>query len=294
MRGVPLTTPFVHLCRTRPMQVAIGLYAAITFAYAAYGDDMPVGAGLIVAFLGLGLVTTASRTVAFGLLVALTAVIGFVVAVNFYTIANHGFMLVWTGLALAIARACDPPQDEVMLRRMATMLLAILMAFALIQKLREPYYMSGDLLGGLLIQGEIYRNLISLVLPEWPDLVQDYELAFQGLLAEPAAASAAIAVPPAIAALAWRMTLGSLIAQGVLELLILFRARVGMLLHVGILGFVAVVYSTRDENVFLSLNCLLGYAMTDERTAAARPWYVLAAVYLLVASIIGLRPWILS
>jgi hypothetical protein len=168
------------------------------------------------------------------------------------------------------------------------------MAFALIQKLREPYYMSGDLLGGLLIQGEIYRNLISLVLPEWPDLVQDYELAFQGLLAEPAAASAAIAVPPAIAALAWRMTLGSLIAQGVLELLILFRARVGMLLHVGILGFVAVVYSTRDENVFLSLNCLLGYAMTDERTAAARPWYVLAAVYLLVASIIGLRPWILS
>jgi hypothetical protein len=54
------------------------------------------------------------------------------------------------------------------------------------------------------------------------------------------------------------------------------------------------VYTTRNENEFLSINCLLGFAMTDDRTAAARPWYVVTVVYLLAADLIGLRPWIFS
>jgi hypothetical protein len=61
-----------------------------------------------------------------------------------------------------------------------------------------------------------------------------------------------------------------------------------------ILGFVALVYLTRNENEFLSINCLLGYSMTDEQTKAIRPWYVLAVIYLLSAALMDLRPSVIS
>jgi hypothetical protein len=293
-RALPLTAPLRTIVRTRQVDVAVALYAAITFAYVCSDGLARVWLSLLVPFLGLAAVSTASRTVRFGAVLGIALVMAALVGTNYYTIANHGFMLVWTGLAVAFACACDSPRDEVVLRRNAAILLGILMGFALIQKLRTDHYMVGDLLGGLLIQGEMYSTLLGWLIPEWPSLLSDYRAATDELLSRPEAASVTIAVPAAVVALAWRMTVSSLLAQAVLEILIIFRERVGLLLHVGILGFVALVYTTRPENEFLSINCLLGYAMTDERTAAARVWYVVAVAYLLAAAMIGLRPQIIS
>ncbi len=294
MRVILFTRTFSEIVTTRQVEVSIGLYAAIGFAFLCEGSLTSAWIALVFPFCALVALTSQSHAARFGAVLGMAAVMGLLVLTNYYQIANHGFMLAWVGLALAFACACEGSKSEAVLRRNAAILLAILMLVAFIQKLRSPYYLDGDLLGGLLLQGEIYANLIGLALPEWPALRQDYAQAFDAVLASAAPASVDIMVPAAIVALAWRMTIGSLIAQVVLEILILFRARAGMVLHVGILGFVALVYSTRNENEFLSVNCLLGYAMTDEKTAAVRPWYVLAVVYLLAAALIGLRPWVFS
>lgn len=292
MRAIPFSARFIETVKSRQIDVSIGLYAAIGFAFLCDGGHKSAWIALVFPFCALAALTTRSHTARFGAVLGMAAVMGLLVLTNYYQIANHGFMLAWIGLGLAFACACEAPKDQAVLQRNAAILLAVLMLVAFIQKLRAPYYMDGDLLGGLLIQGEIYANLIGQVIPEWPSLLHDYKLAFDAALASAEATSIAIVVPAAIVALAWRMTIGSLLAQVALEILILFRARVGMVLHIGILGFVALIYSTRNENEFLSINCLLGYAMTDGKTAAVRPWYVLAVVYLLATILIGLRPWI--
>jgi hypothetical protein len=293
-RVQPLTSPFIQVLRERQMEVAVGLYAAIAFAYACSSTDTQVWASMLVPFLALAAITTASRTVRFGAVLGIALVMGAIVLANIFTIANHGYFLTWVGLGLAFAVACEPPRDVIVLRRNAAMLLGILMAFALVQKLRADYYVDGDMLGDLIVQGDIFRNLIGHVLPGWDGMLADYAATAEDLMASPVASSAAVVVPATIVALAWRMTMASLAAQAVLEVLILFRERVGMLLHLMILGFVALVYLTRNENEFLSINCLLGYSMTDERTKAIRPWYVLAAIYLLSAALIDLRPSVIS
>jgi hypothetical protein len=294
VRLVPLPAAMQAWLRTRQVEGAVAIYVAIAFAFVCSGGYTETWASLVVPFLGIAALWSDSRTMRFGAVLGIAAVNAALVAANFYLIANHGFMVMWCGLALAFAMACEPERDAVVLRRNAALLLGILMAFAFVQKLRASYYIDGDLLGGLILEGDIYYNLLSWWYPDWPALVEGYAATVEGLLQTPEAGSAAIAVPAAVAAMAWRMTVSSLIAQGVLEALILFRARVGMLLHVAILGFVALVYTTRNENEFLSINCLLGFAMTDERTVAARPWYVVAVIYLLAADLIGLRPWIFS
>jgi hypothetical protein len=294
VRLIPLPAAVKTGLMTRQMDGAVAIYVAIAFAFVCSGSYTQTWVSLLVPFLGIAALWSDSRTVRFGALLGIAAVNAALVAANYYVIANHGFMLVWCGLALAFAMACDSGRDTVVLRRNAALLLGVLMAFAFVQKLRAGYYTDGDLLGGLMLEGDIYYNLLSWWYPDWPALVAGYSATVEGLVQTPEAGSAAIMVPAAVAAMAWRMTIGSLISQGVLEVLILFRARVGMALHVAILAFVALVYTTRNENEFLSINCLLGFAMTDERTAAARPWYILAVVYLLAADLIGLRPWIFS
>ena len=293
-RALPFTTPFVATLRERPTDVVTGLYAAVAFAYVCSGPFASVWASMLVPVLGLAALTTASRTVRFGAVLGLASVMGAIVLANLETVANHGFMLTWVGLALAFAFACEPPRDALVLQRNAALLLGIMMTFALVQKLRSPYYMDGDLLGDLIVQGEIFRNLIGFFLPDWPAMLQGYEATANSLMAQPVGASASIAVPAVIVGLAWRMTIASLVAQAVLDALLVFRARVGMALHLMILGFVFLVYLTRNENEFLSINCLLGYAMTDEKTKALRPWYGLAVIYFLSATLIGVRPWIIS
>lgn len=293
-RFLPMSATMERYVRERQMETATALYAAIATGFVASSDYLAVWIAVAIPVLGLVGSTTNKAAVRFGALLGISVVLGLIVLSQYYAIANHGFMLVWCGFALTLAAACDAPRDVQILRRNAAMLLGILMAVALIQKVASAYYMQGELLGGLLIDGEIFANLLNLVVPDWHDTVTGYQSAGKALMAHPEASGAAIAVPALVSWLALRMTWSSLVAQAVLEGLILFRVRAGMILHVAVIGFVLMVYSTRNENVFLSVNCLLGYAMTDEATRAARPWYVVLVLYLLTASLLGLRPWVIS
>ena len=293
-RLIPLTAPLLATLHSRPMEVSVALFTAISCVFVSSKGYTSAWVSLAVPVLGLAAMTTQSAGARFAALAGMAGVLVALVLVNFYDIANHGFVLAYLGIALTLAAACDPPRDTLVLRRLATAMLALMMALALIQKLRSPYYMDGDLLGSLIISGDIYANLIGLFVADWPQRLAEYRAAFDALLVRPDAASSAIVVPAAIVGLAWRMTWGSILAQAALEGLILMRHRAGIVLHLALLGFVVLVYTTRNENIFLSINCLLGYAMTDERTRAARPWYVVATLYLLSAEMIGLRPWIIS
>lgn len=278
--------------RTRQMSVTIAIYAAITLSYLSSLESAgPIL--ILVPFLALAALTTTSDTVRFGTVLGIAVIVGLAVLAHYYRAANHGFMLFWVGLGIAFASACSAPRNLTVLARNSAILLALLMFIALIQKLRSTYYMEGDLLGGFLVDGEVYSVLIGFVIPEWPTLLQDYRTAFDAAMASSEVTTAALAIPPAVVAFSWRMTIGSLVAQAVLELMILFRAKAGIYLHLATLGFVALVYSTRNENTFLSINLLLGYAMTDERSAKVRPWYVVAVIYLITAEVVDYRPYIL-
>jgi len=277
----------------RPVDGAIVLFGLILFGYAAHGGDQSSWGMMMAVIASLTAALASTEIRRFRAQAFASVLLGLTVWVNYYASANHGFMIFWIALALTLACATEGAEQEQTLRRNAGILLGLLLGFALVQKLRADFYMEGDLLGGLLLQGEMYRNLLGLILPEWPVRLVQYHGAAQSLLLRPDAGSIDIAVPGFVLWLAGAMTLGALIAQGGLEVALLFRRRLGWVFHALLLGFVALVYSTRDENIFLSMNCLLGYCLVEGDTKAARPVYALAIFYLLLASTIGLRPWII-
>lgn len=292
--AMPISRVMAEFVRTRQMDTAVILFTAIACVFASSKEYTAVWVSVLVPVLGLIACTTDRAVVRFGALLAMAAALAVIVLANYYVIANHGFMLLWAGLALCLAAACDAPRDLVILRRNAALLLGLLMGLALVQKLTSTYFMQGELLGGLLVQGEMFGNALGLGVPGWGEMLVGYRAASEALMAEPAPGSAAMVVPAAVAVLAVVMTWTSLAAQAVLEVLILLRARVGIWLHVAVIGFVLLVYSTRPENVFLSVNGLLGYAMTDETTAAARIWYVVLVGWLLITHLVGVRPWMIG
>lgn len=279
--------------RDCPVDGAIVLFGLILFGYAAHGDDQSSWGMMMAVVASLTAALASTEKLRFRALAFACVLLGLMVWVNYYASANHGFMIFWIALALTLACATEAAEQEQTLRRNAGILLGLLLGFALVQKLRADFYMDGDLLGGLLLKGEIYRNALGLILTDWPVKLVQYHGAAQTLLLRPDAGYIDIAVPGLVLWLAGAMTLGALIAQGGLEVALLFRRRLGWLFHALLLGFVALVYSTRDENIFLSMNCLLGYCLVEEDTKAARPIYALAIFYLLLASTIGLRPWII-
>lgn len=292
--AMPISRVMAEFVRTRQMDTAVILFTAIACVFASSKEYTAVWVSVLVPVLGLIACTTDRAVVRFGALLGMAAALAVIVLANYYVIANHGFMLLWAGLALCLATACDAPRDLVILRRNAALLLGLLMGLALVQKLTSTYFMQGELLGGLLVQGEMFGNALGLGVPGWGEMLVGYRAASEALMAEPAPGSAAMVVPAAVAVLAVVMTWTSLAAQAVLEVLILLRARVGIWLHVAVIGFVLLVYSTRPENVFLSVNGLLGYAMTDETTAAARVWYVVLVGWLLITHLVGVRPWMIG
>lgn len=292
--AMPISRVMAEFVRTRQMDTAVILFTAIACVFASSKEYTAVWVSVLVPVLGLIACTTDRAVVRFGALLGMAAALAVIVLANYYVIANHGFMLLWAGLALCLAAACDAPRDLVILRRNAALLLGLLMGLALVQKLTSTYFMQGELLGGLLVQGEMFGNALGLGVPGWGEMLVGYRAASEALMAEPAPGSAAMVVPAAVAVLAVVMTWTSLAAQAVLEVLILLRARVGIWLHVAVIGFVLLVYSTRPENVFLSVNGLLGYAMTDETTAAARIWYVVLVGWLLITHLVGVRPWMIG
>lgn len=212
--------------------------------------------------------------------------------------ANHAFLIVYYAVFFALVT----PSDAQFWRHgtfFSMSMLALLMGFALLQKLTSPYFLSGNLIASLVLQGEVYLSILSALDPGVPDTIaasvrqmsdfgSDHQVQFAGGSAD---------LPdlgPILLVAIYGMTFAALLLQGVLEVAILFHKRFGIWLHRLIFLFTLVVYTMRPENVFLSLNMMMGYALTDEQSQRMRLPYVIAILYFLSTALIGFRPDIIG
>ena len=266
------------------------------FAFFATKDYFPGAFKLAMPLVLVALVFDRDRARQFVWCLLLAVLMTLSVLLQFYTIANHGFVIAYLATALVIAFAC--PDDEKgagHLRWFCLVMLSLLMGLALIQKLTLTYYMQGNLIGSYVMQGEMFQVALSLVIPDWADIAHRNRFAQATLLeAGPATMTAvAVSVPLLAKYASLFLTYVALLAQFLLELALLLHRRLGIWLHVVLIGFVLVIYASRNENVFLSLNCLTGYGITNDETKAARKWYVALAVYLLSMELFAVRPIVL-
>ncbi|MEL6217073.1 MAG: hypothetical protein AAFR79_01205 [Pseudomonadota bacterium] len=276
------------------------VFRILVFAALFANLDGPYGSGgslvmmAIVVFTGLALLADNPR-VGVTLWGIGTALLVWTLIRGYEGYANHGFILIYFAVLITITwNVTDKEEYWRYTSNFCFFMLALLMGVALLHKLASSYYMSGDLLGHFLIQGNIYGNLSTSFVPEFSEfsrqaadlraeLREDYALS-QG------AAVAFTVASPTMYILAMVMTYTSLAMQALVELAILMRQRIGIYLHYIIFVFVLMVYSLRHENVFLSLNCIMGYALTDERSARMRVPYVILIGWLLVSYIFSIRP----
>lgn len=279
----------------RHIETLLICFSAIVFVFFTTKDYIPMVARFFVPFLLVSLLTVPEMRSRAVLLFWINVGLALNVVLNYYVIANHGFMILYIGIALMIACSSEKRASEIV-EMAAVLLLSILMGLALIQKLVSTHYMSGSLIGTYLLNGHMFKTLISLVYPPWPQVVADNLSAQQGLMgqAPSARASVGVAVPAFVPVLALVLTWAALLSQATIEVFILLRSRFGLWTHWIIMAFVLIIYSTRNENVFLSMNLILGYAMTTEDTKIARPWYVLGIAYLMIMEAMYLRPGILG
>lgn len=286
MRRSRFLAPLDDLVTQHYFGTLIACFAAITFAFFATKDYIPFAARLIAPLvLFLALAVPAARDRAVLIFWASLACLANVMS-NWYVTANHGFMITFIGFALCIALAAE---DRRVMARAAVLLISVLMGLALIQKLVSPYYMSGNLIGSYLASGQMFKVGLSFVVPDWFASV-DYNVAQHRALAiDPTLEGVDLVIPPLVAFLALPLTYAALLSQAGLEVMVLMRARLGLWTHYAVMAFVLIIYATRNENVFLSMNLILGYAMTDDTTASARLWYVLGIFYLLAMELMGLR-----
>ncbi len=271
------------------------LFSAIVFVFFATKDYIPFAARLIVPFLLLLLVTATEMAQRFYLLLWISLGLALNVVMNFYVIANHGFVITYIAIALMIACASGEDASK-NIARAAVFLISILMGLALVQKLISPHYMSGYLIGSYLANGYMFKILISLADPNWPQTVHQNLAAQKTLMnmAPAVSASVSVTIPPMIQAFAIVLTWMALASQVVIEACVLMRNKMGVWAHYAIILFVLIIYSTRNENVFLSMNLILGYAITNEATKSVRLWYVIGIVYLIITETMGLRPGIIG
>ncbi|PLS22279.1 hypothetical protein [Neptunicoccus cionae] len=292
-RERPILQPLSRFVSEEHIRTLLILFSAIVFVFFTTKEYIPFAARLVVPFLLILLMTAGEVKQRVVLLFCVVLGLGLNVWANYYVIANHGFMITYIGIALMIACASGA-QASAVIARAAVLLISILMGLALIQKLVSPHYMSGALVGGYLANGYMFKTLISLFYSNWPEVVQQNLLAQKALLSMPPGQgnSVPLTVPPYLQLLAIILTYAALFSQIAIEACVLLRARLGMWTHYAVMLFVLIIYSTRNENVFLSMNLILGYAMTDEHTKKARLWYVMGIAYLLVMEMMGLRPGI--
>jgi hypothetical protein len=271
------------------------LFSAVVFVFFTSKDYIPFAARLVVPFLLLMLVTATNMRQRFNLLLWITLGLGLNVVMNFYVIANHGFVIMYIGIALMVACASGEDASK-NISRAAVFLISILMALALIQKLISPHYISGELIGSYLANGYMFKTFISLFDPSWPQTVHQNLAAQRALMdvAPAATASMSVTIPPAIQVLAILLTWAALASQVMIEACVLLRNKLGVWAHYAIMLFVLIIYSTRNENVFLSMNLILGYAITNEQTKSVRVWYVIGVAYLMIMEAMGLRPGIIG
>ncbi len=275
------------------VQTLLLLFAAIVFTFFTTKDYIPMAARFAMPWLLLMLVTVPQMRTRAILLFWVVLGLVLTVGLNFYVTANHGFMITYIGLALLIS--CAAQKDgEVLMQRAAVLLLSILMGLAVLQKLVSEYYMSSHLIGSYLATGQMFKVLISFVIPDWFQIVKDNLDAEKTLLADAATTAVSITIPPFVQGLAVLLTFTALASQLLLEVFILLRRRFGLWTHYAVMLFVLIIYATRNENVFLSMNLILGFALTDAQTKSARIWYVIGVVYLLTMELMGLRPGIIG
>jgi len=268
------------------------LFAAIVFTFFTTKDYIPPIFRMIMPWVLLLMITSTIRRT-WTLMLFLTSVMLVInVMLNYYQIANHGFMIAYISLALLIAVAAN---DEALMQKMALYFLTILMGLALVQKLVSPYYMSGNLIGDYILTGMMFKYLIAVVYPNWLNIVHENNAAIRDLGVMPSSVgnSVALAAPAGVATLIMALTYISLASQFLIEVALLLRSRLGAFVHYALLLFVLIIYSTRNENVFLSMNCILGYSMTDDKTKSVRIFYVLWIFYLLGMEMMGVRPGLL-
>lgn len=265
------------------------LFSAIVFIFFTTKYYIPTVFRFILPWVLLIMITTNLRRTWCWTLILATVMLVINVYVNYYHSANHGFMIAYIGLALLIAISAN---DEVLMQKMALYFLTVLMGLALVQKLASPYYMSGNLIGDYILTGQMFKNLITVVYPDWVNVVHENNAAIRelGALTASKGNSVALAVPAGFTVLVLALTYTSLATQFLMEAALLLRARLGVWVHYALLFFVLIIYATRNENVFLSMNCILGYAMTDAQSKSVRKFYVIWIFYLLTMELMGVRP----
>ena len=293
LRTSRVTKPVADFVTDNYFQTLLLLFAGIVFTFFTTKDYIPVGLRLVMPWLLVALVSVREMRTRATLLIWVVAALALNVGLNFYVSANHGFMIAYIGLALLISCAAEK-DGAVLMQRAAVLLLSILMGLALIQKLVSQYYMSGHLIGSYLATGQMFKVLLSFVIPDWFQIVKDNLDAEKTLIGQAATTSVSVTIPPLVQGLAVILTYTALASQALMEVFILARRRFGIWTHYAVILFVLIVYATRNENVFLSMNLILGYAMTDEATKSARIWYVIGVFYLLTMQMTGLRPGIIG
>ena len=274
----------------------IALFGIVSFSVLVEQPYMPIMAKIFVPWLVLIAVFNPTRGLRAAMILIATLLLAWNVFGDWYRVANHSFMITFIGAALFLMIAAEEQGEDAM-RFMARYILCALMALALVQKLISPYYMSGNLMADYILTiPDFFSNLISIVSIEHLDTIREVERSeFKLRNAPPSELSnVAISVPPVIATIAFALTYSSIFWQAVLEGVLIFKARLGLWTHGTVILFVLIIYATVDENEFLSMNCLLGYAMTDESTKRARFWYVLLIFFLLTFKLMGIRPNLVS
>jgi hypothetical protein len=254
-------------------QTLLILFSASVFTFFTTKDYIPPMFKIVMPWVLLLMITTTMRRTWAWMLFLASVMLVINAILNFYVSANHGFMIAYIALALLIAISAD---NEALMQKMALYFLTILMGLALVQKFASPYYMSGNLIGDYILTGMMFKHLIAVVYPEWLNIVHENKAAIRTLGAIPpsAGSSVELIVPAGVAVLIMVLTYVSLASQFLMEAALLMRARLGIFVHYALLLFVLIIYSTRNENVFLSMNCILGYAMTDDETKSVRILYV--------------------
>ena len=213
---------------------------------------------------------------------------------DWYLTANHGFIITYFGVFFAIVGAAraDFWEHGVFFSRAILMLL---MGFAFLQKISSGYYMSGNQFADLLLDGESYLFVIGMLdSGAFEDVLATTHSAFL-LTGDYRTQAAGGAVPMTelsllLVVMIYGMTYASLVLQGGVEIAIVFLDRFGIWVHRLLFLFTLTVYTLRPENVFLSLNLMMGYALTDERSKAMRLPYVIFIAYFLLTALAGYRP----
>jgi len=285
-----LSNPVVIFVQREYQHTLFLLVSALVFVYVLEDSHrFPSKVGYVLPWVLLLAVASVNRLVKTISLLVVVALLGWSVLTYYYQVPNHGFMILYIVVALLVAQMIFPHEPE-FFKSCCLGLLAVLMGVALIQKLASSYYLKGNLMAEYVLSGFIYKNVIGLFDPDWRLITSNNFSARSALASDASGASVRLeGINQFTLLLIFLFTYVSLFIQFLLELALLFHKRVGGWLHVGVLGFVAIIYASLNENIFLSANCILGYALTNDAQKVFRLLYVIAIFYLLTASLFDVR-----